>query len=168
MSEPQDKQNLPSEVAGDAPPAVETTAGDDDNSGGRDMSKANPLNQAAKGAAPGVPRTIRSRTGQTEDPLPEGKHVAEHMVRLPVVAQEEEATDAPQIAAAIAAGAHAQSSKEDKKNHKAEMERLHGDVGKKSHNPDTKRSAAFGHVNNQNMDSRRSHFGQNQHSNAQS
>jgi hypothetical protein len=26
----------------------------------------------------GVPRTIRSRTGQTEDPVPEGKHVAEH------------------------------------------------------------------------------------------
>ena len=76
MSEPQSKQELPSEVAGDAPHAVD--AGDDDNSGGRDLSKQNPLNQAAKGAAPGVPRTIRSRTGQTEDPLPEGKHVAEH------------------------------------------------------------------------------------------
>ena len=125
MSEPQDKQELPSDVAGDNPPAVETTAGDDakDNDGGRDLSKANPLNQAAKGAAPGrclyrqltvicsnviplcahgshsvdsnqvvsktpalpwsgVPRTIRSRTGQTEDPVPEGKHVAEHKCAL--------------------------------------------------------------------------------------
>jgi hypothetical protein len=55
MSEPQEKQELPSDVAGDAPPAVETTAGEkaDDNSGGRDLSKANPLTQAAKGAAPG-------------------------------------------------------------------------------------------------------------------
>jgi hypothetical protein len=39
-------------------------------------------------------------------------------VRLPVVAQEETATEAPQIAAAIAAGAHPQSAKEDKKAHK--------------------------------------------------
>lgn len=80
MSEPQDKQNLPSDVAGDAPPAVETTAADnaDGNSGGRDLSKQNPLNQAANASTPGVPRAIRSRTGQTEDPLPEGKHVAEH------------------------------------------------------------------------------------------
>lgn len=79
MSEPQEKQSLPSDVSGDAPPAVDTTAGNDsDNSGGRDLSKANPLNQAAHSSAPGVPRTIRSRTGQTEDPLPEGKHVAEH------------------------------------------------------------------------------------------
>ncbi len=77
MSEPQDKQTMPSEVAGDGPPAVKTSAGDD-NSGGRDMSKQNPLNQAAHSTAPGVPRAIRSRTGQTEDPLPEGKHVAEH------------------------------------------------------------------------------------------
>lgn len=55
MSEPQEKQEMPSDVAGDNPPAVETTAGDDakDNDGGRDLSKANPLNQAAKGAAPG-------------------------------------------------------------------------------------------------------------------
>jgi hypothetical protein len=55
MSEPQDKQEMPSDVAGDNPPAVETTAGDDakDSDGGRDLSKANPLNQAAKGAAPG-------------------------------------------------------------------------------------------------------------------
>jgi hypothetical protein len=35
-----------------------------------------------------------------------------------VVAQEETATEAPQIAAAIAAGAHPQSAKEDKKAHK--------------------------------------------------
>lgn len=80
MSEPQDKQNLPSDVAGDSPPAVETTAADnaDNDDGGRDLSKQNPLNQAAKGSTPGVPRAIRARTGQTEDPVPEGKHIAEH------------------------------------------------------------------------------------------
>lgn len=49
-----------------------------------------------------------------------------------------------------------------------EMERLHGDVKNKGANPDTKRQAAMNHSNNTNMDSRRSHFGQNQHSNAQS
>jgi hypothetical protein len=169
MSEPQEKQEMPSDVAGDNPPAVETTAGDDakDNDGGRDLSKANPLNQAAKGAAPGVPRTIRSRTGQTEDPVPEGKHVAEHKVRLPVVAQEDKEADAPQIAAAIAAGAHPQSAKEDKKAHKEELERLHG-AALKHQNADMKRPGDFQHSNKMNMDSRRSHFGQKQHTSTQS
>ena len=41
-----------------------------------------------------------------------------------MVAQEEKEADAPQIAAAIAAGAHPQSAKEDKKAHKEVTDRL--------------------------------------------
>lgn len=53
-------------------------------------------------------------------------HASPCRVRLPVAAlPDEEATDAPQIAAAIAAGAHAQSSKEDKKAHKAVRTQTH-------------------------------------------
>mmetsp|Transcript_13497 Transcript_13497/g.40827 ORF Transcript_13497/g.40827 Transcript_13497/m.40827 type:complete len:118 (-) Transcript_13497:179-532(-) len=86
---------------------------------GRDMSQANPLSKAAHGSSPGVPRSIRSRTGQTTDPIPDGMHLEEKKVRLPMVAAEtEEGEQSPSELAAIAQGAHPQSSKEDKKAHK--------------------------------------------------
>lgn len=39
--------------------------------------QANPLSKAAHGSSPGVPRSIRSRTGQTTDPIPDGMHLEE-------------------------------------------------------------------------------------------
>lgn len=132
---------------------------------GRDMSQANPLNKAAHSASPGMPRSIRSRTGQTEDPIPEGKHLAEHKVRLPMVAAEEEGKS-PVEQAAIAQGAHAESAKSDKKAHKEEMQRLHGEVGSKFTKLDTSKAGGAGNQvkDNKMMDSRRSHFGQSQQS----
>lgn len=47
-----------------------------------------------------------------------------------------------------------------------EMERLHGGV--KHQNAEQKRPGDFQHSNKMNMDSRRSHFGQKQHTSTQS
>mmetsp|Transcript_13496 Transcript_13496/g.40823 ORF Transcript_13496/g.40823 Transcript_13496/m.40823 type:complete len:149 (-) Transcript_13496:538-984(-) len=133
---------------------------------GRDMSQANPLSKAAHGSSPGVPRSIRSRTGQTTDPIPDGMHLEEKKVRLPMVAAEtEEGEQSPSELAAIAQGAHPQSSKEDKKAHKEELERLHGDAKAKQTNAQANSGPSGPSMPAQkNMDSRRSHYGQAQHS----
>lgn len=45
--------------------------------------QANPLSKAAHGSSPGVPRSIRSRTGQTTDPIPAGMHLEDKKCALP-------------------------------------------------------------------------------------
>lgn len=132
---------------------------------GRDMSQANPLNKAAHGSSPGVPRSIRARTGQTQDPIPDGMHLEEKKVRLPMVAAAtEEGETSPSELAAIAQGAHPQSAKEDKKAHKEELQRLHGDTMGKYTKRDTHAPNASGPnmAASKAMDSRRSHYGQPQ------
>ncbi len=38
---------------------------------------SNPIQKGIDKKTPGQSRTIRARTGLTEDPVPEGKHIAE-------------------------------------------------------------------------------------------